>query len=106
MESRFEELKQSPVFKNMASLFETQTWPTEDINGCGDKEIIMMTNHFRDLLSKNDCSLNVSFLNIETKKECCNLFHMFELLLFIPFTNAKLEIMFSRMLRAKTDRRK
>ena len=45
MESRFEELKQSPVFKNMASLFETQTWPTEDINGFGDKEIIMMTNH-------------------------------------------------------------
>ena len=54
MESRFEELKQSPVFKNMASLF-----PTEDINEFGDKEIIMITNHFRDLLSKNGCNLNV-----------------------------------------------
>ena len=30
---------------------------------------------------------------------------MFELLLFIPFTNAKLEVMFSRMLHKKTDRR-
>ena len=96
--SRFEDLKQYPVFENMVSLLETQTWPTENTNEFGDKEIIKIANHFRDLLSKNGCSLNVInewqvlktfmvplinnknstdlelwkrvFLDIETKKEC------------------------------------
>ena len=120
MESRSEELKQSPVFENMVSLLETQTWPTENINEFGDQEIIKIANHFRDLLSKNGCNLNVInedwqvlktfmvplinnnknstylelwkrvFLNIETKKECCNVLHIFKLFLVIPFTNAKL----------------
>ena len=120
MESRSEELKQSPVFENMVSLLETQTWPTENINEFGDQEIIKIANHFRDLLSKNGCNLNVInedwqvlktfmvplinnnknstylelwkrvLLNIETKKECCNVLHIFKLFLVIPFTNAKL----------------
>ena len=59
MESRSEEFKQSPVFENMVSLLETQTWPTENINEFGDQEIIKIANHFRVLLSKNGCDLNV-----------------------------------------------
>ena len=43
----------------MVSLLETQTWPTENINEFGDKEIIKIANQFRDLLSKNGCKLNV-----------------------------------------------
>ena len=132
MESRSEELKQSPVFENMVSLLETQTWPTENINEFGDQEIIKIANHFRDLLSKNGCNLNVTneewqvlkffmvplintnknftylklwkrvFLNIDTKKESCNVLDIFEFLLVIPFTNVKLERMFWRMLQVKT----
>ena len=123
MESRSEELKQSPVFENMVSLLETQTWPTENINEFGDQEIIKIANHFRDLLSKNGCNLNVIneewqvlkffmvpliintnknftylklwkrvFLNIDTKKESCNVLDIFEFLLVIPFTNVKLKM--------------
>ena len=121
-----EDLKQSPVFKNMVLLLETQTWPTENINEFGDKEMIKIANHSRDLLSKNSCNLNLIseewqvlkkfmvplinnyknstylefwkrvFLSIKTKKECCIMLHMFKLLLAIPFTNVKLERMFSR----------
>ena len=109
MESRFEDLKQSSVFENMVSLLEIQTWPTENINEFGDKEIMKIKNHFRDLLSKNGCNLNVFneewqvlksfmlplinnnknstylelwkrvFFNIKTKK-CCNVLHIFKLL--------------------------
>ena len=132
MESRSEELKQSPVFENMVSLLETQTWPTENINEFVDQEIIKIANHFRDLLSKNGCNLYVIneewqvlkffmvplintnknftylklwkrvFLNIDTKKESCNVLDIFEFLLVIPFTNVKLERMFWRMLQVKT----
>ena len=36
-------------------------------------------------------------------KECKNVIHIFEILLITPFSNAKLERMFSRMLRVKND---
>ena len=128
-----QDLKQFPVFKNMVLLLETQTWPTENINEFGDKEMIKIANHFRDLLSKNSCNLNLIneewqvlkkfmvplinnnknstylefwkrvFLNIKTKKECCIVLQMFELLLVIPFTNVKLERMFSRKLTGEID---
>ena len=109
MEPRFKDLKQSSVFENTVSLLEIQTWPTENINEFGDKEIMKIANHFRDLLSKNGCRLNVFneewqvlksfmlplinnnknstylevwkrvFFNIKTKK-CCNVLHIFKLL--------------------------
>ena len=120
IESRFEDIKQSPIFQSMVLQVETQTWPTGNVNEFGDKDIIKITNHFRDLLSKNGRNLNVIneewqvlktfmvplinnnknstylelskrvFLNIETKKECCNVLHIFKSFLVIPFTNAKL----------------
>ena len=43
------------------------------------------------------------FINEEVLKECKNILHIFELLLITPFSNAKLERMFSRMLRVKND---
>ena len=41
--------------------------------------------------------------NSTLKSDCCDVFHIIELLMITPFTNAKLERMFSRMNRVKTD---
>ena len=43
------------------------------------------------------------FTNSELKSECKNVLHLFEILFVMPFTNAKLERMFSQMLRVKSD---
>ena len=43
------------------------------------------------------------FTNEEIVKECDNIFHLNEILLITPFSNGKLERMFSRMLRVKND---
>ena len=43
------------------------------------------------------------FTNDVILRECRNVLDIFELLLICPFTNAKLERMFSRMNRVKTD---
>ena len=43
------------------------------------------------------------FTNMDVKASCSNVLHIIELLLIIPFTNAKLERIFSRMNRVKTD---
>ena len=45
------------------------------------------------------------FTSVAVKNECGNILHIFEILLIMPFTNAKLERMFSRMARVKTDYR-
>ena len=44
--------------------------------------------------------MGACFLAIE---ECKNVLHIFEILLITPFSNAKLERVFSRMLRVKND---
>lgn len=43
------------------------------------------------------------FLNKGVKSRCADVLHIIEILLITPFTNAKLERMFSRMNRVKTD---
>ena len=43
------------------------------------------------------------FTSSELNSECENVLHLFEILFVMPFTNAKLERMFSRMLRVKSD---
>ena len=43
------------------------------------------------------------FTNKETAKECDNILHLIEILLITPFSNGKLERMFSRMFRVKID---
>ena len=42
-------------------------------------------------------------VNESVKSQCSDVLHVIELLLITPFTNAKLERMFSRMNRVKTD---
>ena len=41
--------------------------------------------------------------NDSAQKECENIFHLIEILLVTPFTNAKVKRMFSRMNRVKSD---
>ena len=43
------------------------------------------------------------FKNFSLKSQCKDVLHLIELLLITPFTNAKLERMFSRMNRVKAD---
>ena len=43
------------------------------------------------------------FHNESIKEECKNVLHVFEIMLIVPFTNAKVEHLFSRMNRVKTD---
>ena len=43
------------------------------------------------------------FTNEETVKECDNILHVIKIFLITPFSNGKLERMFSRMLRVKND---
>ena len=101
---------------------------------CDDK-IVNLREHFKLLLIQNDCNIedipgewdtlkqfvspmvaglvNVDYLEIwskiitnsDVKKSCANVLHLIELLLITPFTNAKLERVFSRMNRIKTDSR-
>ena len=45
------------------------------------------------------------FKNSEIKSKCKNVLQLFKILFVMPFTNAKLERVFSRMLRVKSDLR-
>ena len=92
-----------------------------------------MANHFREVLLKRNCKIDLInaewqvlksfmvtlvknnkalpyldiwkqvFTNTELKSECKNVLHLFEILFVMPFTNAKLERMFLQMLRVKSD---
>ena len=60
---------------------------------------------------KKGCATKLNYLDVwqkllvneSVKSQCPNVLHVIELLLITPFTNAKLERMFSRMNRVKTD---
>ena len=42
---------------------------------------------------------------MDVKEDCSNVLHLMLLMLIVPFTNAKVERLFSRMNRAKTNLR-
>ena len=60
---------------------------------------------------KNGCATKLNYLDVwqkllvkeSVKSQCPNVLHVIELLLITPFSNAKLEQMFSRMNRMKMD---
>lgn len=100
-----------------------------------DEEIGVVRDHYNDLLMQNGCDVSLIlkewdmlkifikpmvnsspkpyylnvwknvFTNEDIRKDCRNVLHIIELLLITPFTNAKLERVFSRMNRVKTDSR-
>ena len=130
---RFENTANCPVFKNIVQVLDCSKWPKrkEDLLHFGDSGINELVEHFKPLLEKNDCNvesilaewdilknvllpsleLNQKYLNVwsavfatqEISKECSNVLHIIELLLITPYPNAKLEKMFSKMGRVKTD---
>ena len=93
----------------------------------GEKEVIEFLRHFEVLLGNGKCDMakildetDVSmiisnksfgylevwrhiFANHKVKAECMNVLHVLEILLVTPFTNVKVERMFSQMTRTKTD---
>ena len=93
----------------------------------GEKEVIEFFRHFEVLLGNGKCDMakildetdvsmiisNKSFGYLEVwrhifashkvKAECMNVLHVLEILLVTPFTNVKVERMFSQMTRTKTD---
>ena len=93
----------------------------------------MLVDQFREILRKRNCVIDLSnaecqvlknfmvpliknnkvlpyldiwkqvFTNSKLKSECKNVLHLFEILFVMSFTNPKLERMFLRMLRVKSD---
>ena len=107
----------------------------KDSGNFGYEAVKEISSHFQEFLSKNNCEVDnimpkrvtlkthmlplvknnkcVKYLHIwskvftsETiKEECKNILHIFEIMLIVPFTNAKVECIFSKMNRVKTDLR-
>ena len=99
----------------------------KDSNNFRDEAVKEISSHFQELLSKNNCEVDnimpewialkihmlplvknnkcIRYLDIwskvftsETiKEECKNILHIFEIMLIVPFTNAKVECCFSKM---------
>ena len=133
MEMRFHDLSTSPVFKHLIQILDTRTWPVEDGSLFGESAIIELGDCFELLLRKNGCDveqLTPEWISLKThvipiiknnpkehyvttwqrifksdyvRDDCGNILHIIEILLCTPFTNAKLERMFSRMACVKTD---
>ena len=135
MNERFTNLSTSPVFKNIGIILDVSTWPRGEINMFGDGSVLELGDAYEELLLKNGCDINELipewnslkvfvlpiihnnqsefyikiweqvFKSSAIKEECSNILHIIEILLITMFTNTKLERMFSRMNRVKTDYR-
>ena len=132
VEDRFEDISRSPLFNNLVSLLDVSSWPRDNLT-FGMIQIDEISTHFTELFRNNGCDqtkfheewgilqtyifpmlqnnpkeyyLNIwekIFNDENVKRECQNILHLFEILLITPFSNAKLERMFSCMLRVKND---
>ena len=99
----------------------------------GDVKLQILVDHFREILLKKNCKIGLlnaewqvlksfmvpliknnkafpcldiwkqTFTNSELKSECKDVLHLLEILFVMTFTNAKLERIFSQMLRVKFD---
>ena len=124
---------ESVAFSNILLLLDTKSWPKDDFVSFGNREINKLTDHYIALLKKNGCDVtkiptewtrlktyifpilynspNKSYLEIwhrtftnnDVMVECQNIMHIIEILMIVPFTNAIVEHLFSRMNRVKTD---
>ena len=105
----------------------------ENLSSYGENEVSELCEHFDEVLSDNGCDISkvssewdllklevnsitagmnsVNYLDVwsrifsekNIRESCKNSLHIIELLLITPTTNAKIERMFSRMNRVKTD---
>ena len=130
VEQRFSSFTESVAFSNILLLLDTSLWPRNDSFSFGNLEIDELTDHYLALLEKNGCDVHKipnkwirlktyiypilhnspdesylevwhrTFINGEAMAECNNIF---EILLIVPFTNAIVERLFSRMNKVKID---
>ena len=91
MEHRFENISKFLIFKHLICLLDVSTWSTD--HTFGDSK----NNPYNYYLK----TWKRVFTSEAVKNECGNLLHIFEILLIMPFTNPKLERMFSTMARVK-----
>ena len=131
MEKRFDNLQISPIFKHSVPLMDVSTWPT-DATHFGEDHIQEIAKYFNETFIFNKCRIEdlqrewivlkttvkpiyendtkAKYLDIweriltneETLKECDNIFASHRNVI-TPFSNGKLERMFSRVLRVKND---
>ena len=132
MSDPFSRLQQSPVFKDMVALLDTSTW-SKDTTTYTEKALTELAEHFKSLLVKNDCVMEKILLELSALRNYIipiiennnskhyldlwqkifpyssvtngykNILLILEIFLITPFTNAKVELGFSRMARVKTD---
>ena len=126
MEACFQDINELLLFENFISLLDTVTQP-KIIGDFGDAAVTNIVSVFKELLLRNNCqfenilpewtvlksymmpiiknNLKAKYLDIwkiifnddNIIKECRNSLDIFEIMLICPFSNAKLERMFSRM---------
>ena len=75
-----------------------------------DSKWLTLKTHMIPVVQNRDCGKSNHldiwqkiFCNESIKQECKNILHVFEIMLIVPFTNAKVERLFSRMNCVKTD---
>ena len=130
-EQRLSSFVKSVAFSIIFLLLDTKSWPKDDFVSFGNCEISKLTQHYMTLLKKSGCDVtkisskwtrlktyiflilhyspNKSYLEIwhqiftnnKVMAECQNIMHIFKNLMIVPFTNAILERLFSRMNRSK-----
>ena len=129
----FDDLKKNPIYDNLIPILDIETWPEdeESLMTYGESCIEELVESLKPILTcnvenipsqwislkqrvcdiKKGCTTKLNYLDVwqklfvneSVKSECSDVLHIIELLLITPFTNAKLERMFSRMNRVKTD---
>ena len=136
IESRFEDLRRNPIYKNLIPILDIETWPNDAdiLFTYGESCIDEIVEALEPLLISNQCNvknipnqwsslkqrviefekgcatklnhldvLQKLLVNKSVKSQCSGILHVIELLLITTVTDAKLERMFSRMNRVKTD---
>ena len=133
VESRFEDLRRNPIYENLIPILDIETWPDDAdiLFTYGESCINEIVEALELLLISSQCNVknipnqwsSLKQRVIEMKKGYATKLNyldvwqkllvnesvksgillVIELLLITPFTNAKLERMFSRMNRVKTD---
>ena len=124
VQKRLKNILDSPVFKHIESLVDTFARPIKE--GCGtfgNSAVVELRNHFQTLCQNNKCDIekiDSEWLTLKThmipvvqnqdhrKSNYLDIWqkiflHVFEIMLIVPFTNVKVEHLFSRMNRVKTD---
>ena len=133
VEIRFEDLRKNPIYENLIPILDIETWPDGAIlftygESCIDEivealEPLLISNqcHVKNIPNqwsslkqrvieiKKGCATKLNYLDVWQKLlvnesvKRSDVLHVIELFLITPFINAKLQRMFSRMNRVKTD---